>query len=124
MVTRHCFLCALLLSSTLCFGQAGRAELFGVIRDPSDLAVANAKVEARDQATMARYAARANERGEYHILGLPSAKYVLTVEQPGFRMYRQSGITLRLADRTAIDVRLEVGQSSQSVDVSAAAQLL
>jgi hypothetical protein len=42
----------------------------------------------------------------------------------GFRVYRQSGITLRLADRTALDVELEVGQPTQSVEVTAAAPLL
>src|SRR5215471_7653078 len=107
-----------------CFGQAGRAELFGVIQDPSNLPVPNAKAEAEDQATMVHYSALSDERGEYHILGLPAGRYVLTVQQPGFRTYRQSGITLRLADQTALDVKLEVGQPSQSVEVTAAAPLL
>src|SRR5205823_3431560 len=79
---------------------------------------------AEDQATMARYPSVSDERGEYHLLGLPAGQYVVTVEQPGFRVYRQSGITLRLADRTALDVKLEVGQSSQTVEVTAAAPLL
>jgi len=114
----------LFLSSTLCFGQAGRTELFGAIHDPSGLPVPKAKVEAEDQATMARYSVVSDERGEYHILGLPVGRYVLTVEQPGFHIYRQSGITLRLADGTGIDVNLEVGQPSESVDVTAAAPLL
>ena len=43
-----------MLASTLCFGQAGRTELFGTIRDPSGLPVPKAKVEAEDQATRAR----------------------------------------------------------------------
>src|SRR5215475_4637193 len=107
-----------------CFGQAGRAELFGVIQDPSSLPVPNAKAEAEDQATMAHYSAVCDDRGEYHILGLPAGQYVLTVQQPGFRTYRQSGITLRLADQTQLDVKLEVGQASQSIEVTAAAPLL
>src|SRR5258708_2624576 len=111
-------------ASTLGFGQAGRAELFGTIQDSSSLAVSKAKVDAEDQATMVRYSSISNERGEYHILGLPAGQYVLTVELPGFRMYPQSGVTLRLADRVALDVKLEVGQVSQSVDVTAAAVLL
>ena len=73
---------------------------------------------------MVRYAALSDERGEYLILGLPAGQYTLTVEKPGFRTYRQSGIVLRLAGRTGIDVKLEVGQPSQSVDVTAAAPLL
>ena len=48
---------------------------------------------------MARYVRVSDEHGEYHILGLPAGQYVLTVEKPGFRTYRQSGIVLRLADR-------------------------
>ncbi len=114
----------LILASTLCFGQAGRTELSGTIQDPSGLPVQKAKVGVEDQATMARYSVVSNERGEYHIVGLPAGQYVLTVEQPGFHTYRQSGITLRLADRTAIDVKLEVGQPAQSVEVTAAAPLL
>ena len=86
----------LIFSSTVCFGQAGRAELSGSIQDPSGRAVQTAKVEAEDQATMARYSTLSDERGEYHLVGLPSGAYVLTVERPGFRTYRQSGIVLRL----------------------------
>jgi hypothetical protein len=117
-------LCGLVSGPTFCFGQAGRAELSGRIQDPAGLPVPKAKVEAEDQATMIRYSAISDERGEYHVLGLPAGQYVLTVEQPGFHTYRQSGITLRLADRTELDVKLEIGQPSQSVEVTAAAPLL
>src|SRR4029077_2108637 len=115
---------ALISASTLCFGQAGRAELFGTIQDPMSLGVPNAKVDAEDQATMVRYSATSDEHGAYHILGLPSGQYVLSVEQPGFRTYKQSGVTLRLGDKISLDVKLEVDQPSQSVDVVAAAPLL
>ena len=114
----------LFLVSASCLGQAGRAELFGTILDPAGLPVPKAKVEAEDQATMAQYSATSNGRGEYHILGLPAGQYILTVQVSGFRMYRQSGITLRLGDRTVIDATLEVGQPAQSVNVTAAAPLL
>ena len=103
-------LCGLMSASTLCLGQAGRAELFGKIQDPAGLSVPGAKVETEDQATMVKYSAVSDERGEYHVPGLPPGQYVLTVEQAGFRTYRQSGITLRLANRTSLDVNLEVGQ--------------
>jgi hypothetical protein len=116
------FVCA--VAAAPCFGQAGRVELFGVIHDPSGLPVAKAKVTAEDQATTARYSVISDDRGEYHILGLPAAQYVLTVEQPGFRTHRQSGITLRLADRIALDVTLQVGAPTQSIEVEGEAALL
>src|SRR6266851_3413613 len=118
------FIAALLILTASCLAQAGRAELFGTIQDPSNLPVANARVQAVDQATMAPSTAISNPRGEYHLLGLTPGRYTVTVEQPGFRTYRQSGITLRVGDRTPIDVRLQVGQPAESVDVTAAAPLL
>jgi len=118
------FCVGVVLLTPRCWAQAGRAELLGVISDPHALGVPQAKVEAEDQATKIRYAATSDESGEYHILGLPAGQYVLTVEQAGFRTYRQSGIVLRLAERTILDVRLEVGQPSQSVEVTASTPLL
>ena len=114
-----------LAATAITFGQAGRAELFGTIQDPSGLPVVSAKVEAEEQATKACFSAATGGRGEYHLIGLPTGDYVLKVEQPGFRPYRQSGITLRLGDRTAIDVQLAVGQATQqSVEVAGRAPLL
>ena len=116
---------AVLVAATIpSFAQAGKAELFGVIQDPSGLAVAKAKVGATEQPTAAQFTTASDERGEYHLLGLPAGEYVVTVEQPGFRTYRQSGIRLRIADQTALNVKLEVGQPSQSVEVTASAPLL
>src|SRR5678809_319379 len=107
-----------------CFGQAGKAELLGTIQDPSGLPVPDARVQAEEQATMARFATTTDERGMYHILGLPAGQYVLIVAQPGFRTFRRSGITLRMLDQTALNVTLEIGQPAQSVEVAAAAPLL
>ena len=104
--------------------QAGRAELFGVIRDSSGGAIPGAAVQVEDQATMVRYSATSDDRGEYHLVGLPASNFVVTVEQPGFRMYRQSGLTLRLAERTVLDLTLQVGQTTQTVEVTASAPLL
>src|SRR5215471_17579590 len=114
----------LLAAAAPCFGQAGKAELFGTIQDPSGLAVFKARVGAIEQATAATFTTASDERGEYHLLGLPAGEYVVSVEQPGFRTYRQSGVKLRIADQIALNVKLEVGQPSQSVEVTAAAPLL
>ena len=88
----------LLVAAAPGLGQAGKAELFGTILDPSGLAVPAAQVQAEDQATKVRFAASTNERGEYHLLGLPAGEYVVTVEREGFRTYQRAGITLRMAD--------------------------
>ena len=114
----------LILIPSLCVGQAGSAELFGTILDPSGLRIPNAKVSAEALPTSSRHSAVSDERGEYHFPGLSAGAWNLTVEQPGFRTYKQTGIILRLAGRTALDVKLEVGQPAQAMEVTAAVPLL
>src|SRR5262249_25090396 len=115
---------ALVAPSANLLAQGGQAELYGTIRDASGLPVPGAHVEAEERATAARFAALSSERGEYHLLGLPAGEYALSVQQSGFRPFHQSGIRLRIADRTELTVDLEIGQQSQAVDVHAEAPLL
>jgi len=123
-ILEKCFLLGAALMAIPCFAQAGRAELSGVVLDPSGRAAPKAKVEAEDQATMVRYAATSDERGEYHIVGLPVGQYVLTVEHPGFSGYQQTNIRVQVAVTARIDIVLQVGQATQSVSVSAEASML
>ena len=114
----------LLALSLPCFGQGGKAELFGTIQDPSGLGIATVKVVAEEQATGAHFEVTTDDRGEYHLLGLAAGRYVLIVEKPGFRPYQQTGITLRIGDQIRQNVRLELGQASQSINVNAEPSLL
>ena len=77
---------AVLLALALpCFGQAGKAELFGTIHDPAGLGIPRARVTGEEQATGARFEVMSDERGEYHLLGLLSGRYAVAVGKEGFR---------------------------------------
>ncbi|HKD08522.1 MAG TPA: carboxypeptidase regulatory-like domain-containing protein [Bryobacteraceae bacterium] len=115
---------ALAVSPLLCLAQVGQAELFGTVRDPSALAIKGAKVTVDELSTGARFQTNSDDRGDYHLLGLPSGQYSISVEQPGFKTYKRTGIALRLADQIQIDVDLQIGQPTQEVSVSAEAPLL
>ncbi len=113
-----------LLSVTPAFSQAGRAELFGTVGDPSGLAVPQATVTTEHQATGAIANVMTGDRGEFHFLGLPAGQYNIVVAKDGFQGYRQTGVTLRVGDQSRLDIRLELGQASQSVTVQAEPSLL
>ena len=117
-------LSGLICVSTFCLGQSGRAELFGAIQDPTGLPIAGAKVEAEYQDTQVRYPVTSDERGQYHLLGLPAGTYTVSVEAKGFRILRQMGLTLRIGDQTELNLKLQVGQASESVEVTGTAPLL
>jgi hypothetical protein len=114
----------LLAFSPYCFGQAGKPNCSARFRIRRASRRPKAKVTGEEQATGARFDVITDDRGEYHLLGLAAGQYVLTVEKPGFRPYRQEGITLRIGDQIRLNVKLELGQASQSVDVNAQASLL
>jgi hypothetical protein len=124
---RRCRLAVALLAfgcAPASFGQAGKAELFGTIRDPQNLAVTSAKVTCSAVGTGEQFTVITDEHGAYHLLGLAAGHYVLAIEKPGFSPYRQEGITLRIGDQTRLDLKLEVGQTAQSVEVQAQTTLL
>lgn len=105
-------------------GQAGKAELFGVILDTIGLPVPQATVKLEDQATLVKQSSSTSERGEYHFFGLGPGTYRVSVVKQGFREYRQEGLQLRVAGRVSLDIRLELGDVVQTLEVTTAAPLL
>ncbi len=104
--------------------QAGKAELFGSVIDPSGLRVTAATVEAVNQTTGARFRGAFDSRAEYHILGLPAGSYELTVDRPGFETWRRGGIELRMGDRVALNAVLALGRTAAMVEARSEAPLI
>jgi len=86
--------------------------------------VANAAVEAKNTATGAVYPVASSATGNYTIAQLPAGAYELTVTVPGFKKYVRGGLQVEVAATVRIDVALEVGGSTESVTVEAAAPQL
>jgi hypothetical protein len=115
---------AVLLACAAANGQSGKAELSGGVFDGDGLPVPQVTVELEEQSTRLRQATTTSEEGQYHFFGLAPGVYTLTAEKPGFKMSRQSGLRVRLAERVSLDIRLEIGDIVQTVEVIAAAPLL
>jgi len=100
------------------------AELSGVITDASGARAPGVSVVARHIATQFTREVRTNDSGFYLIGSLPVGDYQLSAELAGFRKYVQSGITLGGEDRKVIDIRLEVGEVTNQIEVTSTAPLV
>lgn len=108
--------------TSLAMGQAARtATLVGAVTDPAGALVPNAKVTLTNVATGFVSHGVTNAEGAYYIPFLAVGMYELRIEAPGFKVYIQKGIELRAAEVPRIDVKLEVGATSESVQVTGSA---
>ncbi len=114
---------ALLLALALPLAaQEFRATVFGVISDPTGAAIPAATIAVRNQTTNQVFTAKSNERGQYSIPFLNPGNYFLEAEAAGFKkLIYEKPIELRISDRMALNLSLDVGQVTDSVTVTAEA---
>ncbi len=116
-------LCVLLTAATS-WAQSTKAELFGVVRDPSGLAVPGATVDLLNADTQVKLSAPSDEQGGFHFSALSAGNYEISVSKEGFATLHRTGIMLVVGDKVNLDLDLKVGNVSESVEVTAAAPLL
>src|SRR5215831_4980116 len=99
-----------------------RAAINGTVTDASGALVAGASIILKSGETGLRRAALTNERGLYEITPLPVGSYTLTMTKAGFRSTTVNHIDLQYGETRTIDARLEVGGTSETIEVSATAE--
>ena len=117
---------AMLLSgSAVCLAQfALRGSISGIVTDASHAAVPNVTVTLADVDRNQSYKVKTNETGLYTFTQLTIGHYQVSVEQPGFRKALSMVIELATGQNARQDLTLEVGDLSQSVEITAVAPLL
>lgn len=110
--------------ASLASGQTSLATITGTIADVSGAVVPNAPVEVRNRDNGQVFRAASSETGNYTLSQLPIGDYDLTVTVAGFKSYSHTGFHLVAAQTMREDVTLEIGQTSESVTVTAEASLL
>jgi len=106
------------------FGQSDRGTITGTVSDQAGALIPNAQVVANNTATGVQFNTQTTETGNFAIPSLPSGIYDVTVEVTGFRKFTQTGITVQVAQTARVDVVMQVGNTTESVTVSADAPLL
>ncbi len=119
----RCFVLLTALTGILC-AQEFRATIAGHVTDPSGAAVPSAKIEAVHVGTQIMTTATTDSSGAYTIPYLRPGSYKVTVSATGFKNSIRDDVTLEAAKILGLDVSLEVGSLSESVEVTATAVAL
>ena len=112
------------IAVSVVYAQVYSGSLTGVVNDPSGSSVPRAKVTLTDQDKGFTYTAVTADDGRYVLRNLPPGNYRLSMEASGLRTATKTGIILAVGQNSEVNVPLEVGSASQTVDVSAAAEQL
>jgi hypothetical protein len=117
-------LLALLAAGLSLFAQVVSGDLTGTVYDATGATVPGATVTVKNDATGVATSAKTGSIGEYRFSNLPAGSYTIGVEASGFTRAQIKGVAVQLNKAATVNVKLEVGQSIQSVEVSAAAAVL
>ncbi len=111
------FVGALLAFAAIACAQTSRGTVTGTVLDSSGAAIAHARVALSGEQTGVRLASESNESGVFRFDAVDLGIYDLTVERPGFKGVRISGIGVEANRTTSIDPQLEVGAAETRIDV-------
>ena len=122
---RNCALSALLFACAVpASSQVNKGNLTGVVRDPSGGAIPAAAMRLVNTGTGAVRQESTDPMGSYRFTLLDFGIYRLEVERNGFKKFARGGIQLQTGETTTVDVKLEVGELTESVTVTAESPLL
>src|SRR6201987_1194832 len=116
------------LGLLICFGLPllGQTlgDISGRVTDPSGAGVPNAAVTLTNTATNAVRTGDTSGDGFYTFTAVPPGVYNIKVEHPGFRAVSSTNVQVQVQQSVRLDLTLQVGQVSETVEVSAQAALL
>ncbi len=106
------------------FGQEARGTIVGVVKDASGGVVPGAEVKITNKAMGTVTAVVTNESGLYQATYLIPGLYKIEASMPGFKTFVADDVELRVNDRLEFEVKLDVGEQSETVLVTGETPLL
>ncbi len=104
--------------------QEYRGTISGAVTDGTGASVASAKITVTETKTGTRVDTASDEAGKYNAPFLLPGDYDISVRAAGFKEFVRKGVHVGSGDHPTIDAHLEVGDATQSVEVTADAPLL
>ncbi len=118
--------CVLLVLAVASVGlaQLPTATILGVVKDSSGGVVPAASVTARNVDTGQSRSDTTGADGSYRFNALPVGNYEVRVEHAGFQAALRTGLTLTVTQEAVVNFELQVGTTSQTVEINSEAPLV
>src|ERR1043166_5247817 len=116
---RFVALFAVLLLSSVSYAQSGRSTIRGTVKDQQGNVVAGATVTISDSEKNFTRTQTTTQDGNYVFTAIPPGTYRLDVEAANFKKRSLAQVNALVDSSIAVDVSLEVGSVSETVNVTA-----
>ncbi len=116
--------CLALVSAGSLLAQGTSGTITGIVTDQTGAVVPNAGVTVLNQGTGVKQEMKTNNAGVYSFHSLIPGIYTVQVTASGFKNYENHDLTLSVDQVLGVDVKLEVGASTQTIEVTGAAPLV
>jgi len=113
------WLCLVLAVAGLASAQSFTGRIYGTVTDPAGAVIPGAQVSVTNLGTGRTARTITEENGNYMVSELPPGEYAVEVSAPGFKTFVQRGIVLEIQRFARVDVRLDLGEVTESVEVVA-----
>ena len=104
--------------------QLTTADILGTVTDSTGAIIPNASIRLEDNGTHAIRTVTANSSGEFDFSLLQPGRYTVSASAPGFQEFRIADVAVNAGDHARADAKLQVGESTQVVEVTSQTPLL
>src|ERR1700674_3701622 len=108
------------MSASLRAQTASTSTVTGTVYDKSGATVPNAKIDLEDVDTMSKSSTTTGSDGGYTFPSVRPGNYSISISGKGFRQSVVSGVKVEVGKSTPVNVVLEVGGMTETVEVNAA----
>src|SRR5882724_7445691 len=107
------------LSCNCMLAQMTTGSISGAVMDASEAVIPNTEVSLLSERTGETRKTMSAASGDFLFAAIQPGAYTLTIEKPGFKAFRLTGITLTASQRLALgNLRLDLGVTVESVTVT------
>lgn len=113
-----------LLCTSPAFAQFDSAQISGVVQDTTGAVLPGVDVTLENVGTKQQRQAVTNEAGLYTFPTVPVGEYTINAMLSGFKPVSRTGVRVNAGVNIRVDVALEVGELSETIQVQAATTLV